>query len=464
MSTVFQDGLTLFGVRRMMEGVIPPTLCTVSPDHMPNVSYLSLAEYVDPLHIALSYQFFNRSRENVLATRRAALTLDDGYSGAGVVLQLEYLRTETEGPVFERLRAKLMGVASHSGMDQVFHLRGADIYRVLEMRRVPGRRELPGAQPRVDIATNSRLLSERMAHCEDLSELLDTFLDGLGELLRIDHAMLWLSDAAQAALTLLASRGYEHDGAGAEIFIGDGIVGTAVREGVPIRVGHMMNMARYARAARERAEEMGYAPALKCAIPLPGLKEPRSQLAVPLRARGRVLGALFVESTHDQHFGYDDEDALMLLCGQFAVAMSLMQPPAEREPQEPAAADAPGHGVASGPPLRLRLFGRDNSVFLDDVYLIRGVAGAILWKLAGEYLRTGRREFSNRELRLAPELRLPDVQDNLEVRLLLLQRRLAEQKADIQLEKLGRGRMRLNVMRPLVLEGDNRGRRASDPV
>lgn len=462
--TVFQDGLTLFAVRRMMEGVIPPTLCTASPDHMPNVSYLSLAEYVDPLHIALSYQFFNRSRENVLATRRAALTLDDGYSGAGVVLQLEYLRTETSGPVFERLRAKLMGVASHSGMDAVFHLRGADIYRVLEMRRVPGRRELPGAQPRVDIAARSRELSERMAHCEDMADLLDTFLDGLGELMRIDHAMLWLTDAAQAALTLLASRGYEHDGAGAEIFIGEGLVGTAVREGVPIRVGHMMNMARYARAARDRAGELGYAPALKSEIPLPGLQEPRSQLAVPLRARGRVLGALLVESGHDQHFGYDDEDALMLLCGQFAVAMSLMQPTAEREAPEPPAppAPAPAMSVDAGAPVKLRRFGRDNSVFLDDVYLIRGVAGAILWKLVGEYLRSGRTEFSNRELRLAPELRLPDVQDNLEVRLLLLQRRLAEQKAAIQLEKCGRGRMRLVMTRAVVLESENRGRRASD--
>jgi len=459
MSAVFDDGLTLFGVRRMMEGVIPPTLCTVSAEHMPNVSYLSLAEYVDPLHIALSYQFFNRSRENVLATRRAALTLDDPYTGAGVVLQIEYLRTETEGPVFERLRAKLMGVASHVGMAEVFHLRGADIYRVLELRRVPGRRELPGNAPRVDIATNSRCLSERMANCGDLAELLDTFLRGLSDLLRIDHAMLWLSDASQSTLTLLASRGYERDGAGAEISIGDGIVGTAVREGVPIRVGHMMNMARYARAARERADALGFAPVLKSEIPLPGLKEPRSQLAVPLRARGRVLGALLVESTHDQHFGYDDEDALMLLCGQFAVAMSLMQPP-EQEPAEAKPAPAPAV-PAAGAPLRLRRYMRDNSVFLDDVYLIRGVAGAILWKLVAEYQNSGRDEFTNRELRLAPELRLPDVQDNLEVRLLLLQRRLAEQHAAIQLEKSGRGRVRIVLSRAVTLETDQ-NRRSTD--
>jgi len=450
MSTVFEDGLSLFAVRRMMEGVVPPSLATASADHVPNVGYLSLAEYVDPLHVALSYQFFNRSRENVLATKRASLTLDDPYTGAGVVLQLEYERTETEGPVFERLRAKLMGVASHVGMDNVFHLRGADIYRVLEMRRVPGRRELPASQPRVDLPTNSRLLSERMANCDDLASLLDTLLCGLGELLRIDYAMLWLFDSSQAALTLLASRGYDIDGAGAEISVGEGIIGTAVREGVPIRVGHMMNMATYARAARERADTLGLTPALKAAIALPGLKEPRSQLAVPLRARGRVLGALLVESKHDQYFGYDDEDALMMLCGQFAVAMSLMQP---AEPEPPAIPAVSAQPPQSGAPLRLRRFSRDNSIFLDDEYLIRGVAGAILWKLVGEFLRCGRREFSNRELRLAPELRLPDVQDNLEVRLLLLQRRLAEQKsAAIQLEKCGRGRMRLNVTRPIVLE------------
>ena len=52
MSAVFNDGLSLIGVRRMMEGVIPPILCTASPDRVPNASYLSLCEYVDPLHIA----------------------------------------------------------------------------------------------------------------------------------------------------------------------------------------------------------------------------------------------------------------------------------------------------------------------------------------------------------------------------------------------------------------------------
>ena len=382
MSAVFDDGLSLFGVRRMMEGVVPPTLCTASADHMPNVSYLSLCEYVDPLHIALSYQFFNRSRENVLATKRAALTLDDPYTGAGVVLQLEYLRTETEGPVFERLRAKLMGVASHVGMDKVFHLRGADIYRVLEMRRVPGRKELPAARRASTCPTNSRLLSERMANCEDLAELLDTLLGGLGDLLRIDHAMLWLFDSSQSVLTLLASRGYEFGGAGAEISVGEGIVGTAVREGVPIRVGHMMNMATLrARGARARRTRSGFnagAAHRDSIARTQGTAQPARRAVARARPRARRAA------------GREQTRSVFRLRRRRCADAALR---AVRRGDEPhaAARNTEAAGAATrrepprpserGPPLRLRRFGRDNSVFLDDEYLIRGVAGAILWKL-----------------------------------------------------------------------------------
>jgi adenylate cyclase len=441
--------LTLLSVRRMMEGVYPPTLCTVSSDGTPNVNYLSLAEYVDSQHLALSYQFFNRSRENMLATRRACLALDDPYTGAGVVVQIEYLRTETQGPTFERVRAKLDAIASHTGMEKIFCLRGADIFKVLELRRVPGRSELPAIQPRCDLAASSRLLSERMARCEDFADLLDVTLKGLQELQLIDHSMVWLLDAARGRLMLLASHGYEAGGTGAEILLGEGITGIAAREGVPIRVGHMMYMKTYGQAARGRAEELGLDALLNREIPLPGLPQPRSQLVVPLRARGRVLGVLFVESLHDQYFSYDDEDALTMLAGQLAGAMTLMQPPEVQASVSPPQAKP---AALTGPALRMRRFPHDNTVFLDDQYLIRGVAGAILWRLSEEFAKSGRCEFTNRELRLAPELNLPDIQDNLEARLVLLQKRLAEHRAAIQIEKTGRGRFRFNVSRPLVMD------------
>ena len=103
-------------------------------------------------------------------------------------------------------------------------------------------------------------------------------------------------------------------------------------------------------------------------------------------------------------------------------------------------------------PVEVRYYPHDGSVFLDTHYLIKGVAGAIFWKLAREHSHPRRQEFSTRELRLAGrELRLPDVQDNLSVRLLLLQRRLAERGAAMQIHKTGRGRFRVSLLRPMRL-------------
>ena len=100
----------------------------------------------------------------------------------------------------------------------------------------------------------------------------------------------------------------------------------------------------------------------------------------------------------------------------------------------------------------MRHYQADDSVFLDHDYLIKGVAGAIFWKLAREHAETGRVEFSNRELRLDPALRLPEHAENLEARLVLLQRRLRERDRGIGIERCGRGRFRLDVPGPLRLE------------
>lgn len=443
----------LKSIRRMLEGLMPPSMTTVSPDGMPHVNHVSHAEYLDEQHIALTWQFQNASRANILATRRACLSFDDPTSGTGFVMQIEYLRTETEGPLFERLRAKLAGIASHSGMAGVFHLRGADVYRVLELRRVPGRLDMPSLAPRCDVAAGARRVSEALARCDDAAAMLDTLLTGLARELLIEHSMLWLLETDRPVLSLVASHGYSAHRIGAELQVGVGLIGTAVREGVPIRIGHMSLSMVYGRAARGVIDELGLGQTMSAEIPLPGLAAPRSQLAVPLRARSRIMGALFAESLHDQFFSYDDEDALMLLAGQLGALLGgLPADDALLSAGAPAPLTASPCQAAGAPAVRLRLHPKDNSVFADDEYLIRGVAGAILWKLAREHVQSGRVEFSNRELRAAAdELRLPEVGDNLEVRLVLLQRRLAERGGPLQIEKTGRGRFRFVVGRRLEL-------------
>jgi hypothetical protein len=58
---------------------------------------------------------------------------------------------------------------------------------------------------------------------------------------------------------------------------------------------------------------------------------------------------------------------------------------------------------------------------------------------------------SSCELRLDPAIRLPDIDDNLEARLILLQRRLVERSGDLRIEKTWRRRFRLSVQRPIEL-------------
>ena len=140
---------------------------------------------------------------------------------------------------------------------------------------------------------------------------------------------------------------------------------------------------------------------------------------------------------------------LLTLAGQLAAAIDLLQTPDDAaEPARTETCPAPPQGA----PVRVRHFAANGSVFVNDAYLIKGVAGAIIWKLLREHLRSGRMEFSNRELRLDRTLGLPEVADNLEARLLLLQRRLQESNTGIRLEKAGRGRLRLCLDKPVVLD------------
>ena len=71
--------------------------------------------------------------------------------------------------------------------------------------------------------------------------------------------------------------------------------------------------------------------------------------------------------------------------------------------------------------------------------------------LLGHYLREGRSEFSNRELRLDRALGLPEIADHLEARPLLLERRLQDKDTGILLRRTERGRFSLIVNRSVTL-------------
>jgi hypothetical protein len=162
------------------------------------------------------------------------------------------------------------------------------------------------------------------------------------------------------------------------------------------------------------------------------------------------------ESTRSAAFDDTDEALLTVVASMIGSAIEL---DAARDATVADTASAAAASSTVGPedPARrrvtlVRFFPVDGSAFVDGEYLIKGVAGRILWSLLGHHAREGRDEFTNREVRLDPTLELPELRDNLESRLILLKRRLDERDAPIRIEKTGRGRFRLVVDTTLRLE------------
>jgi adenylate cyclase len=170
-------------------------------------------------------------------------------------------------------------------------------------------------------------------------------------------------------------------------------------------------------------------------------------------AMGQLVGVLSVESRDPVAYGPVDEAILSVVASILANAIEAHRAhehdatpsPAPPRPT-PAEATSPAVGVG------VRFFAVDGSVFLDGEYLIKGVAGRLLWALLGHHEREGRTDFTNREMRLDPSLDLPAFKDNFESRLILLKRRLDERGAPIRIDKTGRGRFRLDVAGDLRLE------------
>jgi adenylate cyclase len=436
-------------LRECLEGIIPGQIVTCDSNGMPNVAFLSQAEYVDNEHVALSYQFFNTTRRNVLAGSPVRLLLTSHLTARQYRLLLQYLRTETAGPLFERMKAKLAGIAAHSGMTGVFRLLGADIYRVLDIVPVPGGSISPPPPPAVHCLNALRRSTEQLRSCANLEGLLEKAVNCLEMEFGFKHLMLLMHDEARGCLFTLASRGYAQSGIGSEIPVGSGLIGICARERSPIRIGFMTSEYAYGRTVRDGLAAEGRLDGLETAIPLPGLPNAASQMAIPVVAGDRLLGVIYVESLADLHFGYDEEDALVVFAAQLGLAMQQHQMTDDAAEEAPVTEHPPA--PPQGVPLTVRHFAANNSIFLDDDYLIKGVAGAILWALLEDFTQRGRTSFTNKGLRVDSRVRLPDISDNLEARLVLLQRRLAERHAGIAIGKTGRGRFTLTVERPLTL-------------
>jgi Pyridoxamine 5'-phosphate oxidase len=127
-------------IKPAMQGVIPSHVVTCSGDGTPNASAISQVYYVDPDHVALSHQFFNKTVRNVRENPRATAWIISPATFDSWDLELEYDRSETSGPIFDTMDMQIEAIASMVGMKGIFKLRAADIYRVVTVTKNVGER------------------------------------------------------------------------------------------------------------------------------------------------------------------------------------------------------------------------------------------------------------------------------------------------------------------------------------
>lgn len=443
------------------QGILPAWLCTCSKDGMPNAAIVSHVDYVDPRHVALSFQFFNKSKRNISENPRAMVRLLDPDSMQAYRLRLRYVRTETEGPTFESMRLRIEAIASYSGLKGIFNLLGADVYEVLSVERVDYEAGLsPEARSSLgDLDINARVpftlkalqeISDRIQQAPTLDCLLEAILETTEKIFGFRHSMILLPSEQPDRLEVVAYRGYPPGGVGSDVGFGEGIIGMVAEARKPVRVSGMMRQMLYAYAVAKSAREQGLCPEHR-RIPLPGLPHPETQLGIPLLVRDELVGVLCIETEEFYRFHEEDRQYLEVLGGFLAIAIqnALLQARVEESGDPPL--DRPDPGLPRPPDgtlrprIELEYYAGDEVVLVDGDYLVRGLAAKILAKLLREHRADGTVDFTNRRLRLDKSLKLPAYKDNLESRLILLRRRLAERCPEIRLAQTGRGRFRLEL-------------------
>jgi adenylate cyclase len=307
------------------------------------------------------------------------------------------------------MRANLDAIASRTEQGSALRLRGLDVHRVLRCTRVkrgtgaPGRVESP--DPLVLLEQFARRLERPTSHEETRREVIEALEDLFG--------------FRYAALI-----------APGDIEAGTGLIGTAASRRRVIVTANIAR-ARSMAAAVTGGDDLGGAPELG----LMGQAEARSAAAVPLVVGKDVLGVLYFESPEPSAFGGPTEGLLRIIGAHAAAALA-----ARGAPAKPLTPDGE-------PPIELVYYEADDTVLCDSAYIVKGAPGRILWSMLKAHAESGRTQFTNRELRLDESIGLPAGNDNLEARLLVLRRRLADIDCGVTLERIGRGRLELGLER-----------------
>ena len=169
-------------------------------------------------------------------------------------------------------------------------------------------------------------LSERIHRADSLEALVDSILAGLEESFGFRHSMILRARPNRTACSSRSRRaGIRRRRAARKSGYGEGIVGMVAEARKPIRISGLMRGMLYALAMHKRGRRCRRDASASRRVPLPGLRNPESQLGVPLLVRGELVGVLCLESEMPYRFHEEDKASIELLGSYLAIAIQNMQ-------------------------------------------------------------------------------------------------------------------------------------------
>ena len=163
-------------------------------------------------------------------------------------------------------------------------------------------------------------ISSEISSTLDLDRILAISLDAMETVLGFRHSMILVASGDESSLTVAASRGYDGGRTGAEIPLGQGVLGVAARRRRIVRMGNVATQRAYLAGVRARTQAAGQA-TLEPVVEMPGLADAQSQLAIPLIVKDRLVGVLGVESATANAFDELDEMLLSIVGNQVATGI-----------------------------------------------------------------------------------------------------------------------------------------------
>ncbi|HXV20553.1 MAG TPA: ATP-binding protein [Desulfuromonadales bacterium] len=142
-------------------------------------------------------------------------------------------------------------------------------------------------------------IGQELASTVELEELLNRILKISREVFRFENAIIRLLEADRGMLVTAASYGYAEEAIRPEIRVGQGVMGKVALSGRPILVSDVATLPDYVQ----------------------GISNARSELAVPMLAREKLIGVFNVESPRPDAFREEDIVPLMTMAGQAAIAI-----------------------------------------------------------------------------------------------------------------------------------------------